>query len=170
MGFPIIDTSLKRKPAFHPSCVGFCEGKTIMRQSRKKSLQKPKKRVKLFSALKGIWKRIKTAIRPFLRPQMIISCALPFCVITLPAYVLPIIGLIFHNAALTAIGTAWLGIIHLPICHESIIIVPVGLFIHGKLFPKDKITKYRLLRLYAQAKKDWQAVKNKFNRRNKNGK
>ena len=101
---------------------------------------------------------------------MIISCFIPFCVVTLPAYVLPVIGLITHNAAITAVGTTWLGIIHLPICHESIIIIPIGLFIHTKLFPKDKITRYRLLRLWVQAKRDIKAVKDKFKRRNKNGK
>lgn len=120
--------------------------------------------------IKELWLRLKTAIKPFLRIQMIISCFIPFSVVTLPAYVLPVIGLITHNAAITAVGTTWLGIIHLPICHESIVIIPIGLFIHGKLFPHDKITRYRLLRLWVQAKRDWQAVKNKFKRRNKNGK
>lgn len=115
--------------------------------------------------IKGLLLRLKTAIKPFLRVQMIISCFIPFCVVTLPAYVLPIIGLIAHNAAITAVGTAWLGIIHLPICHESIIIIPIGLFIHTKLFPHDKITRYRLLRLWAQAKRDVKAVKERLKKR-----
>lgn len=114
--------------------------------------------------LKGLWLRLKTAIKPFLRVQMIISCFIPFCVVTLPAYVLPVIGLITHNAAITAVGTTWLGIIHLPICHESIIIIPIGLFIHGKLFPKDKITRYRLLRLWVQAKRDVKAMRERLKR------
>lgn len=114
--------------------------------------------------IKGLLLRIKTAIKPFLRVQMIISCFIPFCVVTLPAYVLPVIGLITHNAAITAVGTTWLGIIHLPICHESIVIIPIGLFIHTKLFPKDKITRYRLLRLWVQAKRDVKAMRERLKR------
>lgn len=119
--------------------------------------------------VKGLWLRLKTAIKPFVRVQMIISCFIPFCVVTLPAYVLPVIGLITHNAVITAVGTTWLGIIHLPICHESIIIIPIGLFIHTKLFPKDKITRYRLLRLLVQAKRDVKAVKERLKRLTKKG-
>lgn len=104
---------------------------------------------------------------------MLISVALPWCILDLPMFVLPILGAILHNPKMVAIGTTWFGILHLPFMNESLIIVPIGLFIHGKLFPHDKITRYRLLRLLVQAKRDFKTtkawLKNKF-RRKKNGK
>jgi len=103
-----------------------------------------------------------------MRWQLIVSCAVPWLVLDGPAYLLPIAGLIAHNAKLTAIGATWFMIIHTPVCHESIIVIPAGMWIHKKLFPRDTKTKYRLLRLYVTAKRDWKAflnaVKKKFRR------
>jgi len=70
-------------------------------------------------------------------------------------FILPIAGLILHNAKMITVGATWFTILHLPICHEALIIVPLGLMIHKRLFPRDWRTKYRLLRLFVQAKKDY---------------
>lgn len=122
--------------------------------------------------MKGIWKRIVLFVRPFLRLQMIVSCAIPFVICDILPIFLLAFGTYYENAWLISISSAWLIFLRTPLGMESIVVIPCGLWIHRMLFKNDWTTRYRLLRLMVQAKKDWRILKYKVRYKrweNKNG-
>ena len=109
--------------------------------------------------MKGIIKRIVLFVKPFLRFQMLISCAIPFALCDITPILLVVFGGMWKSATMVSIGTAWLIFLRTPLGMESVIVIPCGLWIHKMLFKHDKITRYRLLRLMAQTKRDVASIK-----------
>ena len=109
--------------------------------------------------MKGIIKRIVLFVKPFLRFQMLISCAIPFAICDITPILLVVFGGMWKSATMVSIGTAWLIFLRTPLGMESVIVIPCGLWIHKMLFKHDKITRYRLLRLMVQTKKDVASIK-----------
>lgn len=120
--------------------------------------------------MKALWKRIVLFVRPFLRWQMLISCAIPFAICDITPILLVVFGGLWKSAWMASLGTAWLIFLRTPLGMESIVVVPCGLAIHRALFKKDKITRYRLLRLMVQTRRDlreiqWRMRKRRYQRR-----
>lgn len=114
--------------------------------------------------MKKIIKKILIYIRPFCKWQFLISYFIPFMIVNgwawIGFFLSPIIGLNWFTIS----ATTWLAILWLPCTPEKLITIPLALWIHTKLFGKKGKTHYQLVRMYAEAKKDWENIKAKFRR------
>lgn len=101
-------------------------------------------------------------IRPFCKWQFLVSYFIPFMLVNGWAWIgtilMPLIGANWFTIA----ATTWLGILWLPCTPEKIITVPIAIWIHTKLFGKHGKTHWQLMRMYAEARKDWLTVRSKL--------
>ena len=114
--------------------------------------------------MKQFCRKLWIYLRPFVSWQFLVSYFIPFMLINGGAWIgsilLPIVGPNWFTVA----ATTWLAISWLPWTPEKLITIPIAIWIHTKLFGRKGVTHYRLLRMYAQAKRDWKSIKNKFKR------
>jgi len=110
-------------------------------------------------------KKILTYVKPFFNIKFLVSFLIPWGVINLPAWIgfgLTLVGV--HNT-LTNTLTAYFAFLWLPCTPEKLVTIPIALLIHTKFFGKrDEKTRWQLLRLYAQARRDWNKTKQKLRR------
>ena len=110
---------------------------------------------------KKLVKKVWIYLRPFFDIRFLISYFIPFMFTNgwawIGAAILPIIGANWFTIA----ATTWLGILWMPWTPEKIITIPIAIWIHTKLFKKNN---EHLDRMYEEAKKDWNNIKNKFRR------
>ena len=117
--------------------------------------------------MKRLLKKIWIYLKPFCNWRFLVSYSIPFMVVNGWAWIgvilIPVIGMNWFTSA----SLSWQAILWLPCTPEKLITIPATIFIQTRLFKNDKKTKAQLEEMYAEAKKDWQTIKNKF-RRNKN--
>lgn len=118
--------------------------------------------------MKKLWTKIKIYLKPFFNWRFLVSYFIPFMLINgwawIGVFLMPVIGSNWFTIA----ATTWLGILWLPCTPEKLITIPLAIFIHTKIFgPKDPKTREDLEKMYSEAKADWQSIKNKFKKKNK---
>lgn len=64
-------------------------------------------------------------------------------------------------------SVSYIAFLYLPFTPEKLVTIPIAIFIHWLLFRNDIKTRKQLDDMYAQAKSDWQKIKNKFKRKGK---
>ena len=58
--------------------------------------------------------------------------------------------------------------LYLPFTPEKLVTIPIAMALQRSLFKNDPKVKELLINMQAQAKNDWEAIKNKFRRRKNN--
>lgn len=115
---------------------------------------------------KKLIKKLWIYLCPYLNWRFVLCYFIPWCFTNGWAWVgtilLPIIGPNWF----TITATSWMAILWMPWMPENIVIIPIAMLIHRKLFKNDEKTQQQLKAMYAEAKKDWNKIKNIF-RRNK---
>jgi len=109
--------------------------------------------------MRRLFKHIWIYLRPFFKWQFLVSYFVPFMVVNGWAWIgtalLPLVGPNWFTIA----ASTWLAILWLPCTPEKLITIPAALWIHTRLFGKHGKTHWQLLRMYAQARRDWRAIK-----------
>lgn len=115
--------------------------------------------------MKKVLRKIWIYLRPFCKWQFLVSYFIPFMLINgwawIGAALLPIVGANWFTIA----ATTWLGILWLPCTPEKLVTVPAAIWIHTRLFGKTGKTHYQLVRMYAEARRDWRNIKRKFSKK-----
>ena len=62
---------------------------------------------------------------------------------------------------------SYIAFLYLPWTPEKLITIPMAIFFQTQIFKNDIKTKKQLVEMYAQAKSDWQKIKNKFKKNKK---
>ena len=75
-----------------------------------------------------------------LNPHFLICYGLGWLVTNGWSYILFIIGITFDIAWITAIATAYLAFLWLPVSQEKIVTVAIAIYLLRRLFPDDKDT------------------------------
>lgn len=119
--------------------------------------------------MKKIWTKIKIYLRPFLDWKFLVSYLIPFSLINgwawVGTFLLPIIGSNWFTIA----ASTWLAILWMPWTPEKLVTIPMAIWIHHLLFKNDKKTKIKMQKMYDEAKKDFNTIKNKFKRHKNKG-
>ena len=119
--------------------------------------------------MKKIWTKIKIYLRPFLDWKFLVSYLIPFSLINgwawVGTFLLPIIGSNWFTIA----ASTWLAILWMPWTPEKLVTIPMAIWIHHLLFKNDKKTKIKMQKMYEEAKKDFNTIKNKFKRHKNKG-
>lgn len=119
--------------------------------------------------MKKIWNKIIIYLKPFLDWKFLVSYLIPFSLINgwawVGTFLLPIIGSNWFTIA----ASTWLAILWMPWTPEKLITIPMAIWIHHLLFKNDKKTKIKMQKMYDEAKKDFNTIKNKFKRHKNKG-
>ena len=119
--------------------------------------------------MKKIWTKIKIYLRPFLDWKFLVSYLIPFSLINgwawVGTFLLPIIGSNWFTIA----ASTWLTILWMPWTPEKLVTIPMAIWIHHLLFKNDEKTKIKMQKMYDEAKKDFNTIKNKFKRHKNKG-
>ena len=111
------------------------------------------------------FKKVWIYLKPFCNWRFLISYSIPFMIFNgwswIGVYLIPFVGMNWF----TSISLAWQGILWMPWTCEKLLSIPIAIWIHTRIFKHDKITHYRLLRMYVQAKRDFEKIKSKFKRK-----
>lgn len=83
------------------------------------------------------------------------------------SYIFVICGPIFHITWMTTVGAAYQAFLWMPFTPEKLVTIPIAIFFHTMMFKNDAKTHDQLIAMKAEAKSDWQKVKSKFKRKNK---
>lgn len=90
--------------------------------------------------LQKIKRWVLMLIRFLLNPHFLICYGLGWLVTNGWSYILFIIGITFDIAWITAIATAYLAFLWLPVSPEKIVTVAIAIYLLRRLFPDDKDT------------------------------
>ena len=119
--------------------------------------------------MKKIWNKIMIYLKPFLDWKFLVSYLIPFSLINgwawVGTFLLPIIGSNWFTIA----ASTWLAILWMPWTPEKLVTIPMAIWIHHLLFKNDKKTKIKMQKMYDEAKKDFNTIKNKFKRHKNKG-
>ena len=119
--------------------------------------------------MKKIWNKIIIYLKPFLDWKFLVSYLIPFSLINgwawVGTFLLPIIGSNWFTIA----ASTWLAILWMPWTPEKLVTIPMAIWIHHLLFKNDKKTKIKMQKMYDEAKKDFNTIKNKFKRHKNKG-
>ena len=114
--------------------------------------------------MKKIWTKILTYLKPFLDWKFLVSYLIPFSLINGWAWIGTILMPIIGSNWFTIAASTWLAILWMPCTPEKLITIPMAIWIHHLLFKNDKKTKIKMQKMYDEAKKDFNTIKNKFKR------
>ena len=119
--------------------------------------------------MKKIWNKIIIYLKPFLDWKFLVSYLIPFSLVNgwawVGTFLLPIIGSNWFTIA----ASTWLTILWMPWTPEKLVTIPMAIWIHHLLFKNDKKTKIKMQKMYDEAKKDFNTIKNKFKRHKNKG-
>ena len=119
--------------------------------------------------MKKIWNKIIIYLKPFLDWKFLVSYLIPFSLVNgwawVGTFLLPIIGSNWFTIA----ASTWLAILWMPWTPEKLVTIPMAIWIHHLLFKNDKKTKIKMQKMYDEAKKDFNTIKNKFKRHKNKG-
>ena len=114
--------------------------------------------------MKKIWTKILIYLKPFLDWKFLVSYSIPFSLINGWAWIGTILMPIIGSNWFTIAASTWLAILWMPCTPEKLITIPMAIWIHHLLFKNDKKTKIKMQKMYDEAKKDFNTIKNKFKR------
>lgn len=109
-----------------------------------------------------IWKYLK----PFTNWRFLICFGLAWMITNGIWYIFAFAPLNFPKW-LVGFSVGYIAFLYLPITPEKLITIPIAIWLLTLLFKNHPKTRAQLDDLYAQAKADWQKVKNKFKRKKK---
>ena len=109
-----------------------------------------------------LWKYLK----PFTNLKFAISFGLAWAITNGIWYVFAFVPMGLPDW-LVWFSVSYIAFLYLPFTPEKLVTIPLAIFIHWLLFRNDIKTRKQLDDMYAQAKSDWQKIKNKFKKKNK---
>lgn len=115
--------------------------------------------------VKKFFKKLWIYIRPFFDWKFLISFGIPWFLVNGWAYVGVALISVMGMNWFTTTSSTWLAILWLPFTPEKLITIPIALWLHTRIFKKDKKTKAKIEAMNAEAKKDWETIKSKFKRK-----
>lgn len=92
-------------------------------------------------------------IKPFLSWKFLVSFFLAWFITNGWAYVIIFVGTRYHIKWMTTIGASYQGFLWLPCTPEKLVTIPIAIFFHKLLFPKDFKTLDKFNSLLAKEKK-----------------
>lgn len=117
--------------------------------------------------LKKAWNKIVIYLRPFANWRFLISFGAAWMLTNGWSYIFVVVGPMLGWHWMTTIGAGYQAFLWLPITPEKLVTIPIAIFFHTMLFRKDTKTHDQLQTMYSEAKSDWQRIKNKFKKKNK---
>lgn len=112
--------------------------------------------------------RLKNYLRPFFNIKFAICFGIAWMITNGWCYIGAVLGQIFKLKILRNISLAYMSFLYLPFTPEKLITIPIAMALQRSLFKNDPKVKELLINMQAQAKNDWEAIKNKFRRRKNN--
>lgn len=112
-----------------------------------------KKMIAMMICLRIYWNIIYDYIKPFLNWRFLISFFFAWMITNGWAYLFMIIGGALKIKWMLAVGTSYQTFLWLPCTPEKLVTIPIAIFIHKKLFPKDFKNINTLNNLLKNAKK-----------------
>ena len=113
------------------------------------------------------WKGLKKYLRPFLNIRFVLCFGVAWMITNGWAYIFLFVGPKFNISWMTAVGTAYLAFLWLPITPEKIVTIPLAMVFQRWFFKNDEKTRKILHDMHEQAKTDFQKVKSKLSRKKK---
>ena len=109
----------------------------------------------------------KLILRPFLNIRFVLCFGVAWMITNGWAYIFLFVGPKFNISWMTAVGTAYLAFLWLPITPEKIVTIPLAMVFQRWFFKNDEKTRKILHDMHEQAKTDFQKVKSKLSRKKK---
>ena len=117
--------------------------------------------------MKKLLNKLKIYFKPFCHWRFLISFGAAWMITNGWSYIFIVVGPMIKCNWMLSIGAAWQAFLWLPFTPEKLVTIPLAMFFHTLLFTKDAKTHQELEAMYAEAKSDWNKIKNKFKRKKK---
>ncbi len=99
------------------------------------------------------WKIVYDAIKPYLNIKFLISFFTAWMITNGWAYIFVAVGSALKIKWMATVGASYQGILWLPCTPEKLVTIPIAIFIHKILFPRDFKNLSNFDRLLAKEKK-----------------
>lgn len=100
------------------------------------------------------WNIIKDTIKPFLNFKFLLSFFLAWMITNGWSYVFLIVGTIFKIKWMLTIGASYQAFLWMPWTPEKLVTIPLAIFFHKVLFPKDFKNIDKLNKMLKKEKKN----------------
>ena len=117
--------------------------------------------------MKKVFKWLWTYLKPFTNIRFLISFGLAWMITNGLWYIFAFAPIKWLPSWLVWFSRSYIAFLYLPFTPEKLVTIPIAIWLLTKMFKNHPKTRAQLDDLYAQAKADWQKVKNKFKRKKK---
>ena len=118
------------------------------------AMKKNKKLIALVISLSIYWNIIKEKVKPFLNIKFLLSFFCAWMVTNGWSYLFVVLGPVLNLKWMTTVGVSYQTFLWLPCTPEKIVTIPLAIFLHRIIFPRDFKNLEKLNRMFENAAKN----------------
>ena len=117
------------------------------------AMKKNKKLIALVISLSIYWNIIKEKVNPFLNIKFLLSFFCAWMVTNGWSYLFVVLGPVLNLKWMTTVGVSYQTFLWLPCTPEKIVTIPLAIFLHRIIFPRDFKNLEKLNRMFENEKR-----------------
>lgn len=117
------------------------------------AMKKSKKLIALVISLSIYWNIIKEKVKPFLNIKFLLSFFCAWMVTNGWSYLFVVLGPVLNLKWMTTVGVSYQTFLWLPCTPEKIVTIPLAIFLHRIIFPRDFKNLEKLNRMFENEKR-----------------
>lgn len=117
------------------------------------AMKKNKKLIALVISLSIYWNIIKEKEKPFLNIKFLLSFFCAWMVTNGWSYIFVVLGPVLNLKWMTTVGVSYQTFLWLPCTPEKIVTIPLAIFLHRIIFPRDFKNLEKLNRMFENEKR-----------------
>lgn len=117
------------------------------------AMKKNKKLIALVISLSIYWNIIKEKVKPFLNIKFLLSFFCAWMVTNGWSYLFVVLGPVLNLKWMTTVGVSYQTFLWLPCTPEKIVTIPLAIFLHRIIFPRDFKNLEKLNRMFENEKR-----------------
>ena len=117
------------------------------------AMKKNKKLIALVISLSIYWNIIKEKVKPFLNIKFLLSFFCAWMVTNGWSYIFVVLGPVLNLKWMTTVGVSYQTFLWLPCTPEKIVTIPLAIFLHRIIFPRDFKNLEKLNRMFENEKR-----------------